>query len=101
MSPTLPLSLQVFSILSALIEERLGLFFNVDYRELLVEKLSPRALELGFESMLDYYYFLRYDAAAGAELLAIADALTVNETYFFREPTQLRVLVEDTLGAPP
>jgi chemotaxis protein methyltransferase CheR len=98
MSSTLPLSPQVFSILSALIEERLGLFFNVDYRDVLVEKLSPRALELGFESMLDYYYFLRYDAAATAELLAIADALTVNETYFFREVTQLRVLVEDMLA---
>ncbi len=98
MSSTLPLSPQVFSILSALIEERLGLFFNADYREVLVEKLSPRALELGFESMLDYYYFLRYDAGADAELLAVADALTVNETYFLREATQLRVLVEDMLA---
>ena len=98
MSPTLPLSPQVFSILSALIEERLGLFFNIDYREVLVEKLSPRALELGFESMLDYYYFLRYDEGATAEFLAIADALTVNETYFLREATQLRVLVEDVLA---
>ena len=97
MSSTLALSPQVFSILSALIEERLGLFFNSDYRDVLVEKLSPRALELGFESMLDYYYFLRYDEGASAELLAIADALTVNETYFLREATQLRVLVEDML----
>jgi len=98
MRAALPLSPQVFSILSALIEERLGLYFNSDYRDVLIEKLSPRALELGFESMLDYYYFLRYDAAASVELLAIADALTVNETYFFRESTQLRVLVEDVLA---
>jgi len=98
MSTTLPLSPQVFSILSALIEERLGLFFNLDYREVLMEKLSPRALELGFESLLDYYYFLRYDPGANVELLAVADALTVNETYFLREPTQLRVLVEDVLA---
>lgn len=98
MNATLPLSPQVFSILSSLVEERLGLHFNVDYRDVLIEKLSPRALELGFESMLDYYYFLRYDPAADAELLAVADALTVNETYFFREPTQLRVLVEDRLA---
>jgi len=97
MSTTLPLSPQVFSILSALIEERLGLYFSSDYHDVLVEKLSPRALDRGFESMLDYYYFLRYDAAAESELWAIADALTVNETYFLREPTQLRVLVEDML----
>lgn len=98
MSSALPLSPQVFSILSALIEERLGLHFNIDYRDVLIEKLSPRALELGFESMLDYYYFLRYDPAADRELLAVADALTVNETYFLREPAQLRVLVEDVLA---
>jgi chemotaxis protein methyltransferase CheR len=97
MSPTLQLSPQVFSILSALIEERLGLFFNLDYRDVVLEKLGPRALELGFDSMLDYYYFLRYDAGADAELLAIADVLTVNETFFLREVTQLRVLVEDVL----
>lgn len=98
MSAALPLSAPVFAILSALIEDRLGLFFSADYHDVLVEKLSPRALELGFESLLDYYYFLRYDAGADAELRALADALTVNETYFLREPTQLRVLVEDMLA---
>lgn len=97
MSSTLPLSPPVFTILSSLIEERLGLYFSPDYRELLVEKLSPRAVERGFESMLDYYYFLRYDAAAATELLAIADVLTVNETYFLREAAQLRALVDELI----
>jgi chemotaxis protein methyltransferase CheR len=91
------ISPQVFVILGALIEERLGLYFAPDYRELLAEKLGPRAAERGFESMLDYYYFLRYDADADAEFSAIADALTVNETYFLREAAQLRVLVDEVL----
>lgn len=95
MSAAASMSPQVFAILSALIEERLGLFFAADYRELLLEKLAPRAAELGFDSMLDYYYFLRYDAAGERELLAVADVLTVNETYFLREAAQLRVLVDD------
>ncbi len=98
MSYPLQLSPQVFAILSALIEERLGLFFSVDYRDLLTEKLAPRAAERGFESMLDYYYFLRYDAEAEGELSAIAEVLTVNETYFLREAQQLRVLVNDFLA---
>jgi len=84
---------QVFSILSALIEERLGLFFTPEYRDLFAEKLMPRAQERGFDSLLDYYYFLRYDEAADAELAIIADLLTVNETYFLREAQQLRALV--------
>jgi chemotaxis protein methyltransferase CheR len=47
--------------------------------------------------MLDYYYFLRYDAEAEAELLALADVLTVNETYFLREAAQLRALLEELI----
>jgi chemotaxis protein methyltransferase CheR len=48
--------------------------------------------------MLDYYYFLRYDPEATAELLALADVVTVNETYFFREQQQLRVLVSELIA---
>jgi chemotaxis protein methyltransferase CheR len=95
---SLLLSTQVFAILSALVEERLGLYFTPEYRDLFAEKLGPRAAERGFESMLDYYYFLRYDPEAEQELSAVADALTVNETYFFREVQQLRVLVSDLLA---
>ena len=95
MSLSLPLSPQVFAILSALIEECMGLHYDVQERELLAERVSGRATERGFESLLDYYYFLRYDAAADAELALLAEALAVNETYFFREVTPLKILVDD------
>ena len=94
MSTSLPLSPQVFAILSALIEERMGLHYDLHERELLGERVSGRALEHGFESLLDYYYFLRYDPAAEAEMSALADALVVNETYFFRELPALKLLTE-------
>jgi chemotaxis protein methyltransferase CheR len=94
---SLPLSSSVFTILSGLIEERLGLFFSSDDSDLLAEKVSPRAIERGFDSLLDYYYFLRYDPAAEAELAPLADALVVNETYFGRERDQLAVLVDRLL----
>lgn len=95
MSPDLSLSPPVFAILSALIEERMGLHYDVHERDLLAERVSARALERGFESLLDYYYFLRYDAGAELELPLLAEALVVNETYFFRELTPLKVLVSD------
>jgi chemotaxis protein methyltransferase CheR len=98
MSSTLPLLPPVFSILSSLIEERLGLHFGADQRELLADKLSPRVLERGFSSMLDYYYFIRYDAEGSAELASLADVLTVNETFFFREAAQLRALVDEFIA---
>jgi chemotaxis protein methyltransferase CheR len=87
----------VFAIMSALVEEKTGLHYGVSDRALLADKLAARAEEAGFESLLDYYYFLRYDPNAEAELVALIDALVVGETYFFREYVPLRVLVDDFL----
>jgi chemotaxis protein methyltransferase CheR len=95
----LPLRPEVFAILSALIEERSGVHYAPDDRELLADRVSARAVEAGFESLLDYYYFLRYDDPGGAEFDTLLDALVVNETYFFREFDQLTTLV-DELVAP-
>jgi chemotaxis protein methyltransferase CheR len=97
MSHSLPLSPQVFAILSALVEERTGLHYDLHERELLAERASPRATEHGLESLLDYYYFLRYDPAGESELALLAEALVVNETYFFREVSALKVLVQDVV----
>jgi chemotaxis protein methyltransferase CheR len=94
MSASLPLSPQVFAILSALIEERTGLHYDLHERELLADRVSARALESGFDSLLDYYYFLRYDPSAELEMAALSEALVVNETYFFRELPALKLLSE-------
>jgi len=88
-----PLSPQVIAILGALVEERLGLHYGIDDTSLFVDKLIMRMGEAGFESGLDYYYYLRYDPAAQSELDALADALVVGETYFFRELDALRAAI--------
>lgn len=82
-----------FGLLRDLIHERAGLYFEEGKRDTLAEKLTPLVLERGLGSFLDYYYLLKYEPAAGewAELL---DALTVQETYFWREVDQVRTLVE-------
>lgn len=90
---------QVFSILSLQIEKRCGLHYGLVDLDHLRSKTSPRARELGFDSLLDYYYYLRYDPAGDAELDALIDTLLIHETYFFREADQLSQLV-DTFLAP-
>lgn len=95
----LPLPPPVFTILSGLIEERIGLFFADSDAAILAEKVTPRAVELGFDSLLDYYYYLRYDAGSATELERLAEALVVNETYIGRELDQLTVLVDVLLPA--
>jgi chemotaxis protein methyltransferase CheR len=93
-----PISPQVLTILSALIEERLGLHYGPSDKDLLGDKVALRASEAGFDSLLDYYYFLRYDPGGEAEFEALVDAVVVGETYFFREIDPLRVLVSEIIA---
>jgi chemotaxis protein methyltransferase CheR len=93
----LPLQPVVFAILTALIESRGGLHYELVDLDLLAGRMSPRARDLGFESLLDYYYFLRYDPKGVAELDALIETLVNHETFFFRESEQLRLLVDTFL----
>jgi len=95
----LPLPPPVFAIFSHLIEEKAGLHYAPRETDLLAQKLSTRAVERGLDSLLDYYYFLRYDEAGPRELDALFEALVIHETYFFREANQLRALVDQVLLA--
>ncbi|HEY0170063.1 MAG TPA: protein-glutamate O-methyltransferase CheR [Pyrinomonadaceae bacterium] len=81
-------------LLRDLIHERTGLFFDNGKGDILTEKLSPLVVERGFTSLLDYYYLLKYDEAAQDEWLNVMNALSVPETYFWREMDQVRALVE-------
>lgn len=89
----LPMTPQVFAILSGLIEEKLGLSYGLADKPLLESKIAGRALDLGFDSALDYYYFLRYDDPEQVELDMLTEALVVNETYFYRELDQLQAVL--------
>jgi chemotaxis protein methyltransferase CheR len=85
---------QAIGILAALVEERVGLHYRHDEREILGDKLTMRAQDAGFESLLDYYYFLRYDDPDGAEMKRLVEALLVHETYLFRELRSLEVAID-------
>jgi chemotaxis protein methyltransferase CheR len=80
------------ALLQSLINERTGMFFDNGKRDLLIDKLSPLVIERGFTSYLDYYYLLKYDTAAHLEWQNVMNALSVQETYFWREADQLRAL---------
>ncbi len=88
---SLPLSPQVFAILSGLLEEKTGIHHGD--LDVLQDKVSVRAEEAGFESLLEYYYFLRYDPAGPAEIDALVEHLVDKETYLFRELDQLQLIV--------
>src|SRR5580692_7514989 len=91
---TISLSESEFKILRDLILERTGLLYENDRRDLLADKLSRRAIERGFDSFIDYYYLLKYGPGAEEEWQHVLDALSVQETYFWREIDQVRALVD-------
>lgn len=91
---TLGLSSRALPLLADVVHERLGLRYEPARFDVLADRLAPLVLERGFESFLDYYYLLKYDPDAHDEWRRVSDALSVTETYFWREIDQLRALVD-------
>ena len=89
---SLGLSDSAVGLLRDLVHERTGLFYDDGRRDVLADRLAGRVTDGGFQSFLDYYYFLKYDAAASVEWGRVLDALSVPETYFWREIDQLRAV---------
>jgi chemotaxis protein methyltransferase CheR len=94
---TLGLSGSAFTLLRDLIHERTGLFYENGKSDLLIDKLSPLVIERGFSSFLDYYYLLKYDAESDQEWKRVMNALSVQETFFYRESDQT-LAVADVLA---
>ena len=91
------LSPQLFVLFRSVIEDRAGLQYQLADKSLLRDRLWTRASDRGFTTLLDYYYFIRYDPAGDEELEELLEELVVSETYFFRELEPLRVAVEEIL----
>src|SRR5690242_19072003 len=83
------------ALLRDLIHERTGLFFEDTRMDVLLEKLQPLAQARGFGSFLQYYYSLK-DNEHG-EWDRAWEALSVQETYFWREMSQIEVLVKSII----
>ena len=73
------------------------MYFDDSSRYLIEKRLSRRVRNHQLSNFRDYYRFIRYDRNTETELSAIIDILTVNETYFFREQSQLKAFREEIL----
>ena len=91
---SLELTPQLFALFAGVVESSCGLHYGPNDRDLFGAKLGAHAEELGFDSLLDFYYRLRYDDPDKIELQRLNEALLVHETYFFRELAPLEILVD-------
>jgi chemotaxis protein methyltransferase CheR len=80
-------------LLRDLVSERSGLYYDEARLDGLADRLAPLVAERHFTSFLDYFYLLKYDAAADTEWNRVLDALSVPETYFWREVRQIEAAV--------
>jgi len=93
-SDALGVPLTGLPVLRELIHERTGMVFSDGRTDLLAERMAPLVVERGFRSFLDLYYLLKYDeVSARAAWRQVMDALSVPETYFWREIDQIRAVV--------
>jgi chemotaxis protein methyltransferase CheR len=90
-----------FRLLRELFNEACGLAFSNDTRAVVERRLRDRLAALGLSSFGEYYQFLRFDHRGKAELEEAIDAVTINETYFFREAYQLRAYRHEILPTLP
>jgi chemotaxis protein methyltransferase CheR len=79
-------------LLRDLIHDKTGIFFEDSRLGDLIQKLQPWAQGCGHQSFLDYYYALKDNQPAGWE--QAWEALSVQETYFWREISQIEALTE-------
>lgn len=95
----LGLSKSALPLLRDLVHERTDLFFENQRLDTFADRLSPLVVQRGFDSFLDYYYLLKYDDGREPEWRRVMDALSVPETYFWREMDQVKAIVRDVVPA--
>ncbi len=86
-----------FRQLRDFIYEKSGIFIPDTKKYLLEKKLASRLEEKKLKTFDEYLQCVR-SGLNGDELTKLFDAVTVNETYFFREPQQLDVFNDILVG---
>lgn len=91
------LPLEYFIKLRNLIYERTGISYEENKIYYVKKRLHQRMEAGGFERVEDYIRHLKIFDPQGREFQQLMNLLTVNETYFFREFSQLQVFAESCL----
>lgn len=87
-----------FEKLAEFIYRKSGIFLEVSKHYDKINKyVLKRIDELEVSNFRKYFFQLRFEDKDGTEFQNLMNAVTVNETYFFREHDQFEVMVNDVL----
>ena len=84
------ISAEQFQRLSQQIYQKLGLHFDDRKIYFLKKRVEKRMTALGIDDARDYVFMVSYADPHGVEMQALANLVTTNETYMFREYDQLQ-----------
>lgn len=84
---------ELFSEWRELIYDKTGIYFQDNKKYLLESRLIRRLLHLKMSTYQEYLNFIKNSAQGKYELRYLYDAITINETFFFRNQAQLEALV--------
>ncbi len=87
------MSYELFSQWRTFIYEKTGIYFQDNKKYLLESRLMRRLLHLKMNSYQDYFHFVKNTPQGKYEIRYLYDAITINETFFFRNQAQLDALV--------
>ena len=87
----------MFRVLRDFIYEISGIFFAEDSKTILESRLQQNIKRRQFSNFGDYYYYLKYDRGKEEEITLLIDAITIHETYFFREKKQLDTFMDEVM----
>ena len=91
------LSLKSFEQWRSFIYENTGIYFQDNKRYLLESRLQKRLNFLSLSSFEEYYNYVKFNPSGSAEKKYLFEAITINETFFFRNQPQLDALVSTIL----
>jgi len=91
------LTLEDFEMLTGFIYRKTGIRFESKKMYFIEKRVEKRMSALGYEDPLSYIRFLRFIDTNGKELQELINLITVNESYFFRDFSQLQAFAEHSL----
>ncbi|MCK4875682.1 MAG: protein-glutamate O-methyltransferase CheR [Sulfurimonas sp.] len=92
------LSKENFLKMGEFIYRKSGIYLEEDkHFDKLSKYINLRSAELEVADFRKYFFKLRFDDKEGEEFQELMNAITVNETYFFREEDQFQVLANKIL----
>ena len=91
------ISVEQFDRLRQQIYQKLGLHFDEKKIYFLKTRVAKRMTALGLDDPKDYLFHVSYADAKGVEMQALANLITTNETYMFREYDQLQAFANHCL----